>query len=269
MRVALLVCVLTMSAAAGPILPDYRPNGDVRWGPGGDKAAATDAVAPGQSIFFEWTEKGKTHDGYAPFSSNTPNLYRFIIPPDRTITDWNQIIKKGSGESAVRAGNIERKSPWDFYPLADLDLPPVWRIPDFAPRDVAQTIYTAVDLKLYYASNPLGPLGGIYQRDQTLDELGLTIVNGVIPGLLGIYFATTEFELDPDSDTGWVPVGGSAALLNSNDYQAQNGPVALISIHEGVPEPSSWVLLGSALAGLVVIRHRGSSEARKGRSLRP
>jgi len=233
-----------------PVLPDRDSDGNVRWGPGAGRSVADDAVAPGQKIYFEWTKDGKAHERYAPYKDSAggqSKLYRFRLPPDRTITDWNQIIKRGDGESAVRAGNIQHNSPWAFHPLEDLDIPGRWKIPDFAPLEAPLTIYTAVDLNLYYSTNPLGPLNGTFKAGQTLDELGLEIIDGMIPGIQGMYFATTEFELDPDSATGWVPVGGPGALLNSASYQADNGPIALIAIHEGVPEPGTYMLVGSAL----------------------
>ena len=79
---------------------------------------------------------------------------------------------------------------------------------------------------------------------ETLDELGIDIVNGQIPGLQGIYFATSQFFLDPNSANGWVPFDGAAALLNSAAFEATNGPIGIIAEHdENVPEPCSSLSL--------------------------
>ncbi len=64
-------------------------------------------------------------------------------------------------------------------------------------NNLYDTIYTAVNEGLYMQSNPYGFLGGQYTIGASLRSLGINIVNGQIPGVLGIYFATTPFTFDP------------------------------------------------------------------------
>ena len=67
--------------------------------------------------------------------------------------------------------------------------------------------------------NPEGFLDGTWEVGQTLSELGVEIVNGEVAGVQGIYWATTDFEFDPDpAGRGFTPVGGDANLLNSAAY---------------------------------------------------
>jgi hypothetical protein len=45
-------------------------------------------------------------------------------------------------------------------------------------------------------SNPNGFLNGNYVIGDRIEALGVSIVNGSIPGVAGIYFATTELGFD-------------------------------------------------------------------------
>jgi hypothetical protein len=178
----------------------------------------------------------------------------FFRPNDPAITDWRQALSDGKGGSIVISGNIKRGSPWTFHPLSELPIIS-WRIPDLAPREANSDlfIYTAVNLDIYFTQNPQGFLGGSFMVGQTLDDLGISVVNGQIPGLDGIYFSTSDFLFDPNSATGFVPAGGSSALLNSADFQAANGAIGIIGVHEAVPEPSTLTLFG--LGTLVMLSY--------------
>jgi len=98
----------------------------------------------------------------------------------------------------------------------------------FEGRDSTLGIFTAVNLDVYLANNPLGFLDGEWAVGQTLNELGVTIVDGKINGLKGIYFATTDFTFDAVSETGWVPIGGRDAWFNSDDFQIEHGEIGVL-----------------------------------------
>jgi hypothetical protein len=96
----------------------------------------------------------------------------------------------------------------------------------------------------------------MYTIGDTLDGLGLNIVNGRIAGVNGMYFATTPFGFDPASATGYVPLGGDSAWLNSANYEAANGSLEIIGIHNSVPEPETVLLWLSGLAAVLLGRIR-------------
>jgi hypothetical protein len=123
------------------------------------------------------------------------------------------------------------------------------------------TIYTAVNLGLYATNNPDGFLGGDWSPGQTLSQLGVQIVNGQIPGVEGIYWATTPFVFNSDPNTpGFTPEGGDSNLLNSASY---GDDIVILQQHlTPVPVPSSLVLIASSIVPLFAI---GSSRLVKGR----
>ena len=142
-----------------------------------------DQVSNNQNIKFNWTYGGNNvHGGFTvtvtvegddPFNWHiTPGVefdfrnlrpdlvgksakFRFHQPAGAT--DWKQTIVDPDGTSRVFSGNIKKGSDWEFF---DLDLFPdvFFRIPDLAPiaGDQSATIYTAVNLDLYFNNNPLG-----------------------------------------------------------------------------------------------------------------
>lgn len=205
-----------------------------------------DRIDPDQDIVFFWTRNGEqitdrdwyndyttsgssepmreTLQGKLMFREQHPELegraVRFCFFPPRDATDWRQKIIDADGSSHVYGGNIARTtdgSEWTFRPVSLLPETP-WRIPDLAAASGGATIYTAVNLGLYYDSNPNGFNGGNWAPGQALSDLGISIVNGEAPGLAGIQWATTEFVFDPTSATGFVPSGGEGTLLTSADY---------------------------------------------------
>lgn len=169
--------------------------------------------------------------------------FEFQSPPNAT--DWNQTVTWENGQSQVYAGNIEEDDLglFQFEPLENLPSR-FTRIPDLAPASGENpnlTIYTAVNLALYQESNPLGFLSGNWAVGQTLNELSIDIVNGVIPGLEGIFWSTTPFEFDPNSLTGFTPIGGDDNLLDSSIF-----PTNIVILQEHVtpvPEPTSTLSL--------------------------
>lgn len=222
-----------------------------------------DSIAAGENITFGWTKDGKpfspawrltyqcagdtepTEWNLAPgvpfnFANLRPDLagkacsFRFEAPAGAT--DWTQKIIRVGGNSDVFGGNIEKRSPWRFYNLSSLPPGPA-RIPDLATVDAPNgvTIYTAVNLKLYMTENPNGFLGGAWAPGQTLDDLGLTIVNGTIPGVEGITWSTTPFVFNPDpAGPGFVPRGGPGSLLNSLSF-----PYALMIVQQHATTPAN------------------------------
>ena len=268
---AVCVCAMVVSVRGEELDWNYpNPNqGDVTWGGAapGTGYSVGDAIPPNAAggsetdpthdgrLTFWWTvgdvEAGGAtkHNGYAAYSSDNGNGHampvKFWLPPPAVhkegegpikATDWVQVLtpdisKNGEGDSKVYSGNIRAGSPFEFYPIDDILTP--HRIPDFAgAEEDAPTIYTAVDLNLYTASNPDGPLDGDWAKGDTLASLNLTILNGRIMGVAGIYFATCEFEFDPDSATGWVPVNPNG-WLNSATYQAAHGMIHVLDQHQG------------------------------------
>ena len=279
--------LLTLFLSTGPLLggPVYVPNvpeggGWVQWHDAytnvpfqdgryvGDNAPGKQGTNPGVLKFY-WTDgyagdnkAGHPLADYGAFtysnSNQQPADFRFVLPKDARITDWTQEVTSGVGrnrKSNVTSGNIRQGSPWAYYPLADL--PDVYfRIPDLAPFEADdQTIYTAVNLGLYLEKNPFGFLGGAWQTSQTLSELNVSVVNGQIQYLVngltrtveGLYLATTDFNFDPNSATGYVPSGGDSALLNSDAYEDLYGDIGILAEHRETPEPATLFLAGGAI----------------------
>jgi hypothetical protein len=273
-----VVAGLASATASAQISPVTNPNGDVTWGPGphgdGVREWVPSAPASGGSGFmrFYWT-RGATaggqpiqHEGFAAYedTNGTGNdrLHNMRRPPTAptqpAITDWTQEVGYISNAlvrkvSKVTAGNLAGRS-WSFQPLADLD-GIFGRIPDLGPSQSNTepndlTIYAAVNLSLYLSANPQAFMGGAWSNHQTLQQFGLQIVNGQIPGVQGMYFSETPFIFDPDSPTGYIPTGG--AWFNSSTWQAQHGDIEILGTHE-IPAPSVIsVLVGAGL----VLSHR-------------
>jgi len=157
--------------------------------------------------------------------------FRFY-PPDGA-TDWKQTITSKHGNTIVTAGNIDTGSPWHFNEFTEL--PDVeWRIPDIAPSSVVDstaTLYTFVNLEEYYNANPFGFLDGDWEVGQTLSQLGIDIIDGQIPGIEGIYWASTDFIFDAGSEWGFIPEGGSEALFNTDESL---DPLVILAQHTNV-----------------------------------
>jgi hypothetical protein len=221
-----------------------------------------DSISAGENITFGWTKDGQpyspawrltfqcagdtepTEMNLAPgvpfdFNNLRPDLkgkactFHFEAPTGAT--DWTQKIIRRDGTSSVFSGNIDKHSPWRFFSLSSLPAVPA-RIPDLAPVDApGVTVYAAVNLKLYMSENPNGFLGGAWAPGQTLQELGIAIVNGQIPGVEGITWSTTPFTFNPDpAGPGFVPSGGAASLLNSQSF-----PYSLMIVEQHSTTPAN------------------------------
>jgi hypothetical protein len=259
-----------------------------------------DSVQPGNTLQFWWTDGSKSPSGVlAPVKNyglfNTRNdtgkteFYNFNVLLDPAITDWEQTVNGSTKASDVHTGNIvhgaprqenipgaqaaDTLNPWQFEPLSNVP-DATYIIPDIAPtqdNNSLDTIYTAVNEQLYMQSNPLGFLGGNYKIGDNLGALGINIVSGQIPGIEGIYFATTPFGFDPNSATGFVPIGGADTWLNATSSSADVGLAAASSsggleingIHASVPEPSTWWFLGGGLALIVAASRRLQERSRR------
>lgn len=234
------------------VLPYILDGDDVTWGDGKKvKRPIRDFVPSGGGMLkFFWTMGGQPHPDYKPCeetngtASNKPR--RFHQPDDDSITDWSQEITFSDGKSVVVGGNVKQESPWKFHPLSELP-DAFWRIPDLAPTsDPDLTIYTAVNLDRYLLNNPGGFLDGVWVPGQSIDELGISITNGQVAGVEGIYWATSDFIFDPDSATGWVPEDGPSAWLDSTEYQSASGPIIILAAHE-----DDWLFFGTAEGGMI------------------
>jgi hypothetical protein len=274
--VSIALCTMSDRAVADPIPYNTDAAGNVTWGSTDPFAWPISDTLPyvGDGLTFYWTSGGIQDPRYQAAVGQNDDVhnphavtYHFIPPDDPLVTDWHQTVNYGNGESDVASGAIQRMifskgapavstaapGPWSFFPLDQL--PNIgYEIPDFAAD--GYRIYTAVDLLTYIDTNPLGPVNGNYQIGDTLDGLGLSIVNGRMLGVSGIYFATTPFVFDPNSATGWVPQGGDSAWFNSptNAAPLAGGQVAsgisINGIHKAttppVPEPTTFSLFLAA-----------------------
>jgi len=213
---------------------------------------------------FYWTKGGSKHPNYDKYqevnSGSASHPRRFRRPKDDTITDWwQQVGHVGKGKSEVHTGNLTksttRADQWVFSPLNDIPAM-FWRIPDLAPTEADATIYTGVNIKLYQASNPDGFLNGAWSVGDTIDSLGISVVNGVIAGLEGIVFSTTPLVFDPFSAIGWSPVGGAVNWLSSSSFQSvgMDNTINIVQQHVGVPTPGAVFIAG--IAGLTALRRR-------------
>jgi hypothetical protein len=278
-RLAGCLSMLVLSLPAmfgGTIAPTYNPGtGNVTWGypaTGLDPKInpITADLPPGGSLSFYWTDGDDldpitgsrvhlTHPapGYGSLlladddPSQKGGKVTFNAPAGAQppITDYHlELTGAGFRQGAVTVGALQNNGSWIFVPLNSLQSS-AYVIPGLAGLT---PIYAAVNLSTYEQNNPLGPLNGQYISGDSLDSLGMSIVNGTIPGLAGIYFATSPFGFDPASATGFVPIDGDVALLNSATYEALNGPITIlgtISATSQSPEPASLPLfvVGSLL----------------------
>ena len=131
-----------------------------------------------------------------------------------------------------------------------------WRIPRLAPaaEDSTRKIWAAVDLALYVPNNPLGFAGGAWTEGQTLGDLGIAIVGGQVPGVEGIWWSTTPFTFDSLSTTGYVPLGGPGAYLESAVWEAANGAIGIAARYENSGVDQSGIGVDPAVVGFGIRR---------------
>ncbi len=193
-----------------------------------------DAIGPDHGLTFAWfqdaqmMEEVKWYYSYLPdgaesatVESHTGELdfrvkhpehdgkriyFIFFAPPGQN--GWRQLIL-----------SLSSGGKSDVFTIGDY--PGEWHIPDIAAilgSACGDTIFTAVDMNLYGASNPggFGDLGASVGKN--LSGLGVTIVDGQVEGLEGIYWATSEWTLDTTGGRSiFKPIGGVGTLLNSAD----------------------------------------------------
>ncbi len=181
-----------------------------------------DWVPPQGKIIFWWTEDGAalTFPEERENNTNQGKWENFGEPPANA-TDWRQWTEDKDGKrSDVMGGNIKKGSDWEWHLLSalpDID----WRIPDLiAVGPSLTTLYTAVNLDLYLSNNPWPALSP--------GDL-LSIVNGELSGLQGIYWSSTEFTFDATSTNGFIGTAftGDAAVQNFHTNVSEP-PIALI-----------------------------------------
>ena len=267
-------------------------NGNVTWG--GDKTDTAPIkdyrvprkqVGPG-SLEFYWTigttiiphpdkpnfflvthEPHPSYDKVNEFNNEeTGRKLQMFRPNDKNeafkITGW--VAKQDDGlddKAQIFAGNIKRGSPWEFAPLSEIT--DAWKIPLFGQMDgdiIGPTIYTAVNLPLYIEKNPFGLLDGQYDLDYLLDDLGYILDGELFASdhtkIEGVYFATSDWGLDPDDSWGFYPLAGKSTLLNSSVFENDFGNIGIKTIYEPVPEPSTVVLFLAGSVGLLWVRRR-------------
>ena len=195
-------------------------------------SGVVDRIWPEQGLTFVWYQDGEmmeaewyyrylvddaesagyeSHFGKLDFRAKHPEhdgkgvQFNFFRPPGQN--GWRQTIF-----SYTDGGTS------DVYTVGDF--PGEWYIPDVAAllgSACGDTIFTAVDLTLYGASNPdgFGEPGGSVGK--SLSGLGVVIVDGQVEGLEGIYWASSEWTLDTTGRSIFKPIGGIGTLLNSAD----------------------------------------------------
>lgn len=202
--------------------------------------AVTDRIPPHGAITFKWTKKGQTMTPPGVIIINNPTGtavdHDFGNPPAGATDIRQQVwgLKNNGSISDVMIANIKQVSGvWEYQPLSEL--PEVeWKIPDLIQTSPSfSTLYTAVNLDIYISSNPSPSI--------SLGDV-LTVDNGQISGLEGIYWSTTEFTFDQNSATGFVGT-------------SYTGTGEVIAFH-AVPEPSTVLLIGTGLALLAGARRK-------------
>jgi len=237
----------TVAACNPPMSPDLcQHEGATQFGEDEDYPISCRPVyvelPPFGDLFFVWTHDGSdmvvvpsyndysiqngetqhsTVVGPVDFRTQHPEsiglFARSCLFPPPDATDWRLRIPGISGVNELFAAHLVLNGGnWQYARLAALP-ETIWRIPCLAPQFGGGTIYTAVNLSVYYANNPLGFSGGAWQVGQSLSTLGVTITGGQASGQQGIQWATSPFVFDASSPTGFSPsVPGT--LLNSASY---------------------------------------------------
>lgn len=187
---------------------------------------------PGRTVRFEWTRgefdestgDAKQHPDYGVFDhafvADDAEVC-FHRPDDETVTDWKVVVTDFLGRAEIRGGNIRRDSPWRFSPLGNARIR--FNIPILAPRrkEYGASIYTAIDVNRASVS---------VKSQKSAVEMPLRVHGGRIEGLPGVYFATSPFTFDPESETGWVPIAGESAWLDSAEFAKFYGPIDVIGM---------------------------------------
>ncbi len=133
--------------------------------------------------------------------------------------------------------------------------------PDFSVTTMLSL--SNVSLTVNYIGGQSAVFGpGYFSLDadgQSLDGTPLSVLAGYLGGLKNAVFATVTGKINTSSivlaDGSQAPVlaGFSATLSDPNGFS--DGDLALIDITE-TPEPSTWLLCGTGLGGLILLRRK-------------
>jgi len=152
-------------------------------------------------------------------------------------TDWRQVIRRPDGRlsdtglvnvkrpALPKSGSPEYQSPGIFETLTN----DYYRIPDVI-SSVGVDLYALVYTDLYVENNPNGFLDGNWSVGNSLGNLNVSIVNGQVNGIHGIWWATGEWLPSFDIN-GMVTFSHTGILYNSVPQDV------LISQHYQVPAP--------------------------------
>lgn len=195
------------------------------------------AVKPGKLISLEWmwTKDGKVMSGDVAFDKET---YRWTVPTwANDMRLWIQISDPAESQQAEYALNAELQYMESFDELFDelgiatggqgsVDLYIPHLFADFDENGIPDdntTLYTAVDIRTYYLSNP---------EFATTSHLGeeLTFTDGIL--VPGYYVSTIPIEFTPGTGFEWT---GPPGNRHASAYCQETFTV---------PEPSTLVLLG-------------------------
>jgi hypothetical protein len=267
------MCSITSPSMADEITPKVDAAGNVTWGdpPYSSKTPLT--LKDSQlniNDTFHWTNGSKpdpndptkqlfTDDPrYGGFSTGkkTGSSFKFYFPKDadgKTPEDLRVTRDRDGSQILIEsfAASILPKNftPFDTQP----DIP--FNLPWIASLGSGPPIYMGVDLGAYLLNSDAA-LNWHFDNGWSLEDLGVTIVDGQIPGVAGLVFSTSMLEFDPNSSTGFVPMAGEGSWLNSDAYEAANGAIGVVgTFTTAVPEPSAmWLVLAASAA--VFWRHK-------------
>jgi hypothetical protein len=254
----------TLGAAT---LPTLHTNNNVTWtNPSSSRPTFNIDMGLGQT--FYWTNGSTPGNGigvqvytadpnYGTFTATKGGRYSFFVPKDKDVSDFVTKNRKGNQLNAEAFTNVAlgpiHLEPIDDVPQLAFAVPLFGSLSGDGPP-----IYMGLDLSTYIDSNPNA--FGNYALAASLADLGLdNIVNGQIPSIAGLYFATGERGLDPNLPIGFAPLRGSSAdWLNSAAYESAYGLIGVTGslTSTATPEPSSGLLLLICLSLLAIWRWR-------------